>query len=97
MAGFALILDAAFTDPVALTVQDTDLMGLRAPINPHKPLIGDGMIRVLMAAVLINRYSHYFLSSLWHPVVRIRPYTGARGATSYEMCTTGPLLGYMSK
>ena len=58
------MLDAAFTDTVALTVKDTDLMGLRAPINPHKPLVGEGMIRVLIAGVWLNQYYHYFLSSL---------------------------------
>src|SRR5262245_302652 len=60
----ALRLDAACTDTVALTVKDTDLMGLRATINPPKPLIGEGMLRVLMAGVWLNRYSHDFLSSL---------------------------------
>ena len=92
------MLDTAFTDTVAVTVQDTNLMSLRAPINPYKPLVGESMIRVLMVAMGMRRYYHSFLSSiLLLPVVRIRPYTGAHGATSYEMCTTGTLLGYMSK
>src|SRR2546421_11820317 len=56
------------------------------------------MSRVLMTVIYRIRRYHYYISSLFlFPVVCIRPYTGARGATSYKMCTTGTLLGYMSK
>ncbi len=61
----SLMRDAAFTDTVAVTVQDTDLVGLRAPINPDKPLVGDSMIRGLMVTMGMNRYYPYFLSSLF--------------------------------
>src|SRR5215831_16244827 len=46
---------------------------------------------------LIRRYHDYISSLFVFPVVCIRPYTGARGATSYKICTTETLLGYMSK
>src|SRR4029450_4805333 len=90
----SLRLDAACTDTVAVLVQDTDLVRLRAPINPHKPLVGEGRLRGLITLLYLVGRTHCYLASLFvFPVVCIRPYTGARGATSYKICTTDTLLG----
>jgi hypothetical protein len=47
----SLMRDAPFTDRAAVPIKDTDLVALRAPINPHKPLVGEGLIRVLMTVI----------------------------------------------
>src|SRR5689334_2391321 len=59
-----LMLYAAFTDTVAILIQDTNLVGLRAPINPYKPLVGEGMSRRFMPVISMIRRYHYSISSL---------------------------------
>src|SRR4029434_2478300 len=61
----SLMLDAACSDTVAVPVQDTDLVRLRAPINPHKPLVGEGRLCVLMTMLYLIRRYHDCISSLF--------------------------------
>jgi hypothetical protein len=56
--------DAPFTDRAAVPIKDTDLVALRAPIHPHKPLVGEGLIRVLLTVIYMTRWYHYYISSL---------------------------------
>ena len=60
----SLMLDAPFTDRAAVPIKDTDLVALRAPINSHKPLVGEGLIRVFMTVISMTRWYHYYISSL---------------------------------
>jgi hypothetical protein len=35
-----------FSHPATVAVEHTDLMLLGAPINPHKPIVWEGLIRL---------------------------------------------------